>query len=297
MKGIAVLAVVIIFVLSIVLSGCGMSKNEFKAWKEPYVKQNAQEHSELKDQISTVDSKLEIQGTSLMEEIDRAKNDVTTGYEQADADTIKAAKDFAKSENAKLREELTKVANMSSEKSQAFARSEDQKLLEKMTQIEKQTNDQAKTLTEVQNVLEEGGVARLQLATTVQFSSGSAGLTEAAKQELDKVITAIEAAPEAMVMVMGHADGAPVHRGKYRSNWDLSQARADAVMNYLQAQGVTNPIRSVGRGDTEPIGPFYTQEGKAMNRRTEVIIYPGNTMVGGRMVENSPLTTRALPRN
>jgi outer membrane protein OmpA-like peptidoglycan-associated protein len=272
MKSIAVLAVVSIFVLS----GCGVNKREFEAWKESFTQQNAQERAELQAQISTVDSKLEMQHTSVVEAIERAKNEVTTGYEQADADTIKATKDFVKSENATLREELTKVANRASEKAQAFARSEDQKLLETMTQIENKTNAQAKTLTEVQNVLEEGGVARLQLAATVQFSSASASLTEAAQQELDEAITAIEAAPNATVMVTGHADGDLVRRGTYRSNWDLSQARADAVMKYLQAQGVKNPIRPVGRGDTEPIASFYTPAGKVMNRRAEVILYPSD---------------------
>lgn len=277
----AVQAVVSIFVLSIVLSGCGMSKNEFNAWKEPYVKQNAQEHSDLESQISTVDSKLEMQNTSLLEGMDRAKNEVTTGYEQADVDTIKAAKDFTKSEDAKLREELTKFANMASEKSQEFARSEDQKLLEKMTQIEEQTKAQAETVIQIQNSLEEvkeGGTGP-RLAATLQFSSGSAELTKEAKQALDTAVAAIKAAPEATVMVIGHADSTPVRRGKYRSNWDLSQARAETVMKYLQMQGVENKIRPVGRGDTEPIGSFYTKTGKAMNRRTEVIIYPLGTML------------------
>jgi flagellar motor protein MotB len=299
MKSIAVQAVVSIFALSIVLSGCGMSKNEFNAWKEPYVKQNAQEHSDLESQISTVDSKQEMQNTSLLEAMEQAKNEVTTGYEQADVDTIKATKDFTKSEDAKLREELTKFANMASEKSQEFARSEDQKLLEKMTQIEEQTKAQAETVIQIQNSLEEvkeGGTGP-RLAATLQFSSGSTELTKEAKQALDTVVAAIKAAPEATVMVIGHADSTPVRRRKYHSNWDLSQARADALLKYLQAQGVTNPIRSVGRGTTEPIGPFYTQAGKEINRRAEVIIYPGNTMVGGRMVENSSLTTRSLPRN
>ena len=290
MKNVVRLAIVSISVLSIFLSGCGkLSKKDFESWKEPYVQQNAQEYSTLKNSVSTLDGKVDIQKTSLMESMDRAKNDVTAGYEQGDADTIKASQQFAKTEDAKLREELTKTANMAGEKAQEFAKSEDKKIMTQIDKLEDTTKMQGQSLTKIQASLSdterEIGAAKATaalkptLAATVQFPSGSVGLTQAAKKELDKAITAIKAQPDATVMVVGHTDGNPVLDGDYRSNWDLSQARADSVTKYLKAQGVKNKIQSVGRAHTEPVGPVNTEAGKAMNRRAEVIIYPAGTMM------------------
>jgi chemotaxis protein MotB len=290
MKRIATLTGVSLLALSIVLSGCGkLSKKDFEA----FAQQNAQAHSEFKNQIAGLDSEVSQQQTALMASIEQAKNEVTTDYEQGDADTIKAAKDVAQAEGAKLREELTKTANAASEQAQAIAKAEDQKLLEKVTRLEGKTETQGETVTKIQNALAETkeqilvvkkeAAAKPRLVATVRFSSGNTGLMEGAKQELDTAIKEIKAHPEMTVMVIGHADGTPVHRGNYRSNWDLSQVRADAVMNYLKAQGVTNSIQPIGRGDTEPIGPFYTKEGKAINRRTEVIISPPGPALYGRL--------------
>lgn len=290
MKNVARLAIVSLFAFSIVLNGCGkLSKKGFEAWKEPYVQQNAQEHSTLKNSISTLDSKVDMQKTSLTESIDRAKNDVTAGYEQGDADTIKASQQFAKAEDVKVREELTKTANMTGEKAQEFAKSEDKKLLAQIEKLDDTTKMHGQTLTKVQASLadteKEMTAAKAEAATkptrvaTVRFGSGGVGLTKADKQELDKAITAIKAQPGATVMVTGHTDGNPVLDGDYRNNWELSQARADSVTTYLKAQGVKNKIQSVGRAHTEPVAPVNTDAGKAMNRRAEVIIYPPGTMM------------------
>ena len=121
--------------------------------------------------------------------------------------------------------------------------------------------------------------AKPMIAATVQFPSGKVGLTAAAMGALDKAVAKIQANAEASVLVKGHADGSPVLRGRYRSNWDLSQARADSVVQYLKSKGVTNTIRSRGLGHTEPIGPVNTKAGRAQNRRAEVIIVPAGSMM------------------
>ncbi len=290
MKNVARLAIVSLFAFSIVFSGCGkLSKKEFETSMNDYNTKNAAEHSTLKNSVSTLDSKVDMQKTSLTESIDRSKNDVTAGYEQGDADTIKGSQQFAKTEDVKVREELTKTANMAGEKAQEFAKSEDKKLMAQIEKLGDTTKMQGQTLTQIQASLadNEKGIAaakaeaaiRPTLVATARFGSGSVGLTRAAQQELDKAVTAIKAQPNATVMVTGHADGNPVLEGDYRSNWDLSQARADAVVKYLKAQGVRNKIQSAGRAHTEPIAPVNTDAGKAMNRRAEVIIYPPGTMM------------------
>ena len=69
----------------------------------------------------------------------------------------------------------------------------------------------------------------------VNFGSGGASLNAEAKATLDAVVEAAQSAPaDASLLVVGHADGTPVLGGRYRSNWGLSQARADAVSKYLK---------------------------------------------------------------
>ncbi|SVE50493.1 uncharacterized protein METZ01_LOCUS503347, partial [marine metagenome] len=58
----------------------------------------------------------------------------------------------------------------------------------------------------------------------------------------------------------------------YRSNWDLSQARAASVAKYLKQKGVSNAIETVGHGHTRPIGPTNTKAGRDMNRRASVVL-------------------------
>jgi outer membrane protein OmpA-like peptidoglycan-associated protein len=290
MKNVAGLAIVSIFVLSFVISGCGkLSEEDFEAWKEPYITQNAQEHSELGNQVSTLDSKVDQQRTSLTESISTAKEESIASSEQGDADTISAAKDFATGEDTQVREDLTKTAVMVGEKAQEFAKGEDEKLRTMISDLEKHTKDQTANLTRVQAALtqqEEDLTATKAVASAkprqiaaVQFASGKTDLNQAAKQELDKAIMEIQNRSDAMIVVKGHADGRPVLGGQYRSNWDLSEARAKAVKKYLTDKGVANTIKLRAVGHTEPIAPVNTSAGRSKNRRAEVVIYPAGTMM------------------
>lgn len=290
MKNVVGLAIVSIFVFSVVLSGCGkLGRKDFEAWKEPYVAENAEEHKALGNQVSELSGKVDAQGDALRTEISTAKEEAVASSEQGDADTIAAAKDFAKGEDAKLSEDLTKTANIAGEKAQKFAKSEDDRLRTMIGDLEKQTSTQAQTLTEVQASLtaaEEGvktakaeAALKPMTAATVQFASGRSSLNQATKQEIDKAITMIQNHPDAMIVVKGHADGRPVLGGRYRSNWDLSQARADSVVKYLKGKGMTNAIESRALGHTEPIAPVNTNAGRAKNRRAEVVVYPAGAMM------------------
>lgn len=289
MKNIALLAIVSIFAFSIVLGGCGkVSKEDFEAAMNESNTANAAEHSRLGNEVSELGGKVDEQGNSLRSEVSTAKESAIASAEQGDADTIKTAQQFAQDEDTKLRDELTKTANMAGEKAQAFAKDEDDKLREDIKKLSMGTKDHASTLTKLQASLADAkeetkmvkaASAKSRLIATVHFTSGRSGLTQEAKQELDKAITAIEDQSDAMVKVKGHADGRPVLSGRYRSNWDLSQARADAVAKYLKEKGVTNKIETRALGHTEPMGTVSTKAGRSMNRRVEVILVPASEMM------------------
>jgi chemotaxis protein MotB len=79
------------------------------------------------------------------------------------------------------------------------------------------------------------------------------------------------------IRVEGHTDSLPVvFSQRFRSNWDLSAARAAAVADYLANNSPVNPeaIEILGFADTRPIGSNDTPQGRERNRRIEVILEP-----------------------
>ena len=290
MRSIAGIAIVSIFVFSVILSGCGkLSKEEFAMEMDKYNQQNAASHTDLGNQVSELSGKVDAQGDALRSEVSMAKEAAITASQQGDADTITAAKEAAESGDAKLREELMQTADMVSEKAQQAAMSGDQKLQDQIAALESTNKMQSQSISDLEaalmetkkalNATKEMAAAKPMMVATVQFPSGKIGLTAAAMEALDGAVAKIQANADASVLVKGHADGSPVLRGRYRSNWDLSQARADSVVQYLKGKGVTNAIRSRGLGHTEPIGPVNTKAGRAQNRRAEVIIVPAGSMM------------------
>ena len=290
MRSIAGIAIVSIFVFSVILSGCGkLSKEEFAMEMDKYNEENTAAHTDLGNQVAELSGKVDAQGDALRSEVSMAKEAAISASQQGDADTITAAKEAAESGDAKLREELMQATSMVGEKAQQAAASGDQKLQDEISALKDTTKMQAQSISDLEAALMETkkaladttavASAKPMLAATVQFPSGKIGLTAAAMEALDAAVAKIQADAGASVLVKGHADGSPVLRGKYRSNWDLSQARADSVVQYLKSKGVTNTIRSRGLGHTEPIGPVNTKAGRAQNRRAEVIILPAGSMM------------------
>ncbi|MBN8880311.1 MAG: OmpA family protein [Sphingobacteriales bacterium] len=103
-------------------------------------------------------------------------------------------------------------------------------------------------------------------AKKVQFLSGSATLTKAAKAELDKGATILSEHPEIKISIEGHTD----NTGKEASNQKLSEKRADAVKAYFVQKGISaDRLVTVGYGQSMPIADNKTVKGRAENRRVE----------------------------
>jgi outer membrane protein OmpA-like peptidoglycan-associated protein len=110
------------------------------------------------------------------------------------------------------------------------------------------------------------------LSGSVLFASNKSALLDSAKARLDQVAAALIAqSPDKRMIVEGHTDG----RGSDAVNLSLSQARADAVRSYLVDRGVdASKIASVGVGSKRPLAGNASAEGRANNRRVEIIITP-----------------------
>lgn len=270
----------------ILLLGCGkLSEQEFEMWKNEHVAQIDQTTDEIKMQVTKLESKVDQNDKATSEAISKAKDEAIAASQQGDADTIAAAKQNAKEEDAKLRANLLNDIESQSKKSMDFAKAEDAKVQKMVSansnSIKAQGDDIAKLKAQVTSILADLGEIQAEVASqpsllvTVNFSSGQTGLSNKAKQMLDGIINQILENPEAQVIIVGHADGTPVLRGGHRSNWDLSQSRANAAAKYLKGKGIeSDRIKAVGKAHTDPVASQNTSAGRAMNRRVEVILNP-----------------------
>lgn len=110
-------------------------------------------------------------------------------------------------------------------------------------------------------------IAELADAIQINFASGSSALPADGPAQLDTLVDALAASPEGTtVAVEGHTDD----QGEAASNQSLSEARAQAVLDYLVEAGVpADRLRAVGNGESQPIADNSTAEGRAANRRID----------------------------
>ena len=111
------------------------------------------------------------------------------------------------------------------------------------------------------------------LTDKVFFASGEATLKPAAHALVDKIGEIVRDERSHPVVVEGYTDSQPISNGRYQSNWDLSGARAAAVVNDFSHQGVlANRMSLQGFGSQVPIAPNTTPAGREKNRRVEIVL-------------------------
>lgn len=126
------------------------------------------------------------------------------------------------------------------------------------------------------NIKVDKGVVYVDISDKLLFASGKYDVTPAAKEVLGKVAKVLKNQPDIEFMVEGHTDTKPYRKGVLLDNWDLSMKRATAVVRILQNQYGLEPahIAAAGRGEYQPVATNDTEEGRALNRRTRIIILP-----------------------
>lgn len=107
---------------------------------------------------------------------------------------------------------------------------------------------------------------------SILFNSGEYELNEKSKQALDKIISAIRMLPY-KISIEGHTDNVPVKSSVIRSNWDLSALRALSILYYFKDSGISpDRLSATGFGEYRPIADNDTEEGRAKNRRVEIVL-------------------------
>lgn len=108
------------------------------------------------------------------------------------------------------------------------------------------------------------------------FLSGSAELRPEYRDVMSEVRSVLALKPGS-ILVQGHSDNVPINTARFRSNWELSAARAVSVAHELMLGGIVSSARFEvsGKADTQPLVPNTTAENRARNRRVEIIIEQG----------------------
>ena len=120
-------------------------------------------------------------------------------------------------------------------------------------------------------IVNNGQSLTVTLPQDILFAVDSTQLTGALQNDLRAVAASLNRYPDTTVNVIGHTD----NTGDAGYNQDLSERRAQAVSSVLINAGVApQRIRSIGRGENAPIATNQTAEGRALNRRVEIVITP-----------------------
>ena len=120
------------------------------------------------------------------------------------------------------------------------------------------------------------GKVYVSMAEKLLFKSGSTAVDPKGKDALVKLAAALNQKVDVQVSVEGHTDNKPMNSDKIKDNWDLSVLRATSIVRILTTDGKMNGdrITATGRGETQPVASNDTPEGRALNRRTEIVLTP-----------------------
>jgi chemotaxis protein MotB len=273
---------VICLLLSFVLMSCGgfVKKDELEKQLSGQKMDLEQKVQLAQDSAATANDKAE-KALSATKGMDKMKDDIL-----ATVDTkIDSAMVSAKGDMDKYSTEFQRIAQEASSKAVAEANANAMAEDDKVKMMAKEAADKAMNAAmeadkRAQEAAKQAELAK-QLPVTseptvfaVYFDPGKINIKTEGEAELEKAASMIKENPNAVIKVEGNADNTPVVRSKYRNNWLLSQARADAVKKYLvEKLGISEDRikQAVGNADYKPAAS-NDKKSKWENRRVEVLI-------------------------
>lgn len=204
---------------------------------------------------------------------------------QTDNDGLKSRLKLMEDANQSASDELDEKEKMLNSNQEELA-SQQQRLQQLQALIDKQkSNTEAlrKKIADAMGnfssdqlkVTSKNGKVYVSLSEKLLFPSGSADVNEDGKKALEQLATALNENQDINVNIEGHTDTVPI-KIKFPDNWALSVARSTAIVRILTNDYKVDPVRvtASGRSQYEPVADNTTPEGRALNRRTEIILTP-----------------------
>jgi chemotaxis protein MotB len=184
-------------------------------------------------------------------------------------------------ENENLKQELERANSLLAEQERRLASLEQERELEKAA-LEKTYDN---LISELKREIERGQIQvkqvqdRLQVSIAEQlfFETGKAEIKPAGQAVLRRIGPILKKIPEKNIRVEGHTDTVPIGpslRPQYPTNWELGAARAVNVARFLIKESGIDPLRlsAVSYGQYRPIATNSTEQGRAKNRRIEIVL-------------------------
>lgn len=204
---------------------------------------------------------------------------------EKDLEEIKAALEEAKAKNTRLLQDKGQLSKDVESMKQALAELEARK-----AEAERRIAAFRDLLARFQRLIDAGklrvkivdGRMVVELATDVLFASGSADLSADGKTAIVEVAGILAGIPDRSFQVEGHTDNVPIRTAQYPSNWDLAAARALTVVKTMCDAGMPpTRISAASFAENRPVGPNDSPEGKAGNRRIEIVVVPDLSSLPG----------------
>jgi len=227
---------------------------------------------------------------SAQQTIEAQHNEIERNKEQIarDREEIERGKSQIKYNNEELSELDMKKAQLQQELAAAQQQlSASQQQLETMKQIEAETKKRneiyAQFVKQLQKMIDggkltvsiENGRLVINLPDNVLFASGSAVVNKAGQEALAQIANTLSAFPDRRFQVEGFTDNVPIQSARFPSNWELSTARALSVVHLMVREGlIPGNLSAAGFGEFHPRATNDTPEGRALNRRIEIVMLP-----------------------
>ena len=205
-------------------------------------------------------------------------NDLNQKYSQLMNQNLSQEEQFNQTLKQKS-DELNNKEKLLSEREKALA--DMKKVIARQDSITKRLNDILRNAllgfnADELSVEVKNGKVYVSMTDKLLFKSGSAAVESKGKDAIKLLAEVLEKNPDIDILIEGHTDNVPIKTSLYKDNWDLSVARATSIVRILTDDLKINPKRvtASGKGEYMPRASNDAQEGRASNRRTEIILSP-----------------------
>jgi chemotaxis protein MotB len=243
------------------------------------------ELSNVRGQITDLEQKFTSGNASSQEEIAKLKKQAS----DLEANAARIAK-----EREQLREEQARLAAAL-----------DQERAAKEEEIKRLTRTQEELSKSLQDEISKGNITiqqvrdrlTINMVDRVLFDSGQAQVKPAGVKVLKQVSDILKTVTDKQIRIEGHTDNVPISsklQDRFKTNWELSTARATTVVRYLIDQGSVDRqhLSAVGYADTQPLASNDSEEGRSSNRRIEIVLYPKDLKEIAGQVETSAAASK-----
>lgn len=225
---------------------------------------------------------------NLTQENNKLKNEIavrTTAFNELQESYNDLQSQKAMSEEQYTAELQKKAAELASKEAQLADR---EKKLKEMQEVIARQDSMTRRLNEVlRNALlgfnsdeltveVRNGKVYVSMSDKLLFKSGSATVESKGKDALRALADVLLKNNDIDVLIEGHTDNVPIKTAQYKDNWDLSVARATSIVRILTDEYYVSPTRvtASGKGEFSPRATNDTPEGRALNRRTDIVLSP-----------------------